>query len=109
MRSFLTIIAYICVTLIRESILIFSDSWDTKKHPYEKRDFGKWELQIPTNPDGSCPIQHLSEVKIIVVDKDGKTHERLSPWATYVCQRDDSSGDTTYKQRIWHPGSGRVR
>jgi 1,4-alpha-glucan branching enzyme len=29
-------------------------------------EYGKWELQIPANPDGSCPIAHMSEVKVIM-------------------------------------------
>jgi 1,4-alpha-glucan branching enzyme len=29
-------------------------------------EYGKWELQIPANPDGSCPIAHTSEIKVII-------------------------------------------
>jgi hypothetical protein len=29
-------------------------------------EYGKWELQIPANPEGSCPIAHMSEVKVIM-------------------------------------------
>jgi len=32
-------------------------------------EYGKWELQIPANADGSCPIAHLSEVKVIIKNK----------------------------------------
>lgn len=78
------------------------NGWQWESHPYKKLEFGKWELHIPPNPDGSCPIKHLSEVKLIIRKQDGSLVERLSPWATYVVQPPRSEG-FTYKQRIWHP------
>jgi 1,4-alpha-glucan branching enzyme len=47
----------------------FIDEWNREQHPYTKLEYGKWELQIPANPDGSCPITHMSEVKVIVKNK----------------------------------------
>lgn len=50
----------------RETIdfFAFADGWDKKKNPYKKLDYGKWELVLPANPDGSCPIKHGSKVKV---------------------------------------------
>lgn len=79
------------------------------EHPYKKSQFGKWELYISCNADGSCPIKHLSEVKIIIQDKNGHLIERLSPWATYVTQPKNPSDGTTYKQTLWCPGPQKVR
>ncbi|OXU18210.1 hypothetical protein TSAR_003085 [Trichomalopsis sarcophagae] len=84
------------------------NNWDRTKHPYKKLEFGKWELQLPQNNDGSCPIKHLSEVKIIIRDKSGQLIERLSPWATYVTQSKNLAEGTTFKQRIWYPGPQNV-
>lgn len=79
------------------------NGWDRTKTPYKKLEYGKWELHLPPNPDGSCPLKHLSEVKIIVKDHNNELLERLSPWATYVTQPADRREGVTYKQRIWHP------
>lgn len=52
---------------LKRSIVIdvtFADGWNTESHPYRKLDYGKWELIIPANKDGSCPIKHLSIVKV---------------------------------------------
>lgn len=59
---------------------------------------------MPANSDGSCPIAHLSEVKIIVRKQDGQLVDRLSPWAKYVVQPSkESNQGTNYKQRVWNP------
>ena len=31
---------------------------------YERRAFGKWELCVKPNEDGTCFIPHLSELKV---------------------------------------------
>ncbi|XP_060819503.1 1,4-alpha-glucan-branching enzyme [Bombus pascuorum] len=82
------------------------NGWNKTANSYKKLDYGKWELHLPPNADGSCPIKHLSEVKIIVKDHNNELLERLSPWATYVTQNRAES--VTYKQRIWHPSSENV-
>lgn len=87
-------------------IFLFPDGWNKTANSYKKLDYGKWELHLPPNADGSCPIKHLSEVKIIVKDHNNELLERLSPWATYVTQNRAES--VTYKQRIWHPSSENV-
>ena len=40
------------------------DSWQPRSHPFVKLGFGKWELKIPSNPDGSCHIWHGSKIKV---------------------------------------------
>ncbi|KAG7207119.1 hypothetical protein KM043_000994 [Ampulex compressa] len=84
------------------------NGWNRTGNPYKKLDYGKWELCLPPNADGSCPIKHLSEVKIIVRDGNNELLERLSPWATYVTQPENKAEGTTYKQRIWHPPPEKV-
>jgi len=34
-----------------------------------KKDFGVWEIFLPNNPDGSCPIPHRSKIKVIILSK----------------------------------------
>ncbi|XP_018398849.1 PREDICTED: 1,4-alpha-glucan-branching enzyme [Cyphomyrmex costatus] len=79
------------------------NNWQKTAVPYEKLEYGKWELHLPPNADGSCPLKHNSEVKLIIKSHNNELLERLSPWATYVTQKPDKSEGTTYKQRIWHP------
>lgn len=82
----------------------YKDNWNKTATPYKKLEYGKWELNLPPNADGSCPLKHLSEVKIIIKNHNNELLERLSPWANYVVQPPKSEG-TTFKQRIWHPES----
>lgn len=58
-------------------------------------------MKLNANPDGTCPLKHNAEVKLIVKNQNGELLERLSPWATYVTQ--NRAEGTTFKQRIWHP------
>ena len=43
---------------------IILDDWNKQQYNFTKSDFGKWELHIPPNPDGSCPIKHESKIKV---------------------------------------------
>ncbi|XP_050097195.1 1,4-alpha-glucan-branching enzyme [Anopheles aquasalis] len=78
------------------------NNWQWLATPYAKLPFGKWELKIPPNPDGSCAIKHLSEVKVIIRKQDGALIDRLSPWATYAVPPPKELG-VNYQQRIWNP------
>ncbi|XP_051171399.1 1,4-alpha-glucan-branching enzyme [Leptopilina boulardi] len=77
------------------------NEWNRTKTPFRKLEYGKWELKLNANPDGTCPLKHNAEVKLIVKNQNGELLERLSPWATYVTQ--NRAEGTTFKQRIWHP------
>lgn len=77
----------------------FND-WNQTSHPYKKLDFGKWELKLPAKVDGSCPIDHLSKMKLVIRTKSGELVDRLSPWARYVVQPVDN---TIYDQVHWNP------
>ncbi|KAJ8957842.1 hypothetical protein NQ318_001838 [Aromia moschata] len=78
------------------------NGWNRDSHPYKKLEFGKWELILPPNQDGSPAIQHLSEVKIVVQTYGGSKEDRLSPYATYVVEPPKHEG-TIYKQKLWNP------
>lgn len=84
----------------------FND-WERFTHPYTRCRYGKWELTIPAKPDGTCPIQHLSRVKILAENRNGKLFERISPWATYVKAPLKYQG-TIYRQLIWNPPNSYV-
>lgn len=89
-----------------EEVFLTGDfnNWQWLSHPYKKQEFGKWELVIPARDDGSCVIQHLSEIKVIIRTKEGKLVDRLSPWAKYVVQPPkEANQGVNYKQRVWHP------
>jgi 1,4-alpha-glucan branching enzyme len=46
------------------------NGWNRDSHPYKKKEYGKWELIIPPNRDGSCAISHLSELKVLPLIKN---------------------------------------
>uniref|UniRef100_H2Y7M0 1,4-alpha-glucan branching enzyme n=1 Tax=Ciona savignyi TaxID=51511 RepID=H2Y7M0_CIOSA len=73
---------------------------DCEPRKFEARDFGKWELHIPARSDGTCAIQHLNELKLIIETHDNERIERISPWAKYVRQQ---SGDSIMKWFFWNP------
>lgn len=80
------------------------NGWQWEATPFKKMPFGKWELYLPPREDGSCPIYHLSEVKVIVRNQHGQLLDRLSPWAKYVVQpAKHLNQGVTYKQYVWHP------
>ncbi|XP_034834814.1 1,4-alpha-glucan-branching enzyme isoform X1 [Maniola hyperantus] len=71
------------------------NGWNPKSHPFKKLEYGKWELYIPANPDGSHPLKHQSRVQLIVNDH----LYRVSPWASYVKPYEGF----TYQQFIYRP------
>lgn len=80
------------------------NGWQWEANEFKKLPFGKWELILPPNEDGSCRIRHLSEVKVIVRKHCGQLVDRLSPWAKYVVQPPKELGlGTNYKQYVWNP------
>ncbi len=82
------------------------NNWHTSSHPYEKLEFGKWQLKMPPNADGTPMLHHLSEVKLIVENERGEKLYRLSPWARYVVQPEKPEVDGyVFRQRIWNPPS----
>ncbi|KAF4526452.1 hypothetical protein B566_EDAN014064 [Ephemera danica] len=83
------------------------NGWNRQSHCFEKLPYGKWELKIPANNDGSCPIQHLSEIKIIIKTPSGELLDRLSPWAVYVIQPPKHES-IAFRQKVWHPPSHEV-
>lgn len=86
-----------------------TDNWQWVDNPFTKLDFGKWELVIPANPDGSCAIKHLSEVKVIIRNQCGQLVPRLSPWAKYVVQPPkELNQGTNFKQIVWNPPANEV-
>ncbi|XP_068240503.1 1,4-alpha-glucan-branching enzyme [Palaemon carinicauda] len=79
----------------------FND-WNITSHSFKKLDFGKWEITVPANPDGSCAIPHLSKVKIGVLTAENQMVDRLSPWANYVMKPTKTEG-LAYHQLFWNP------
>lgn len=78
------------------------NNWNSSSHPYTRLEFGKWQLTLPPNADGSAQLSHLSEIKIVVETHSGEKVFRLSPWATYVVQPPEHEG-YLFKQKIWNP------
>ncbi|XP_023323233.1 1,4-alpha-glucan-branching enzyme [Eurytemora carolleeae] len=77
------------------------NEWNRTSHPFQKLDFGRWQLVLKPDSDGSPAIKHLQKVKILVNNED-----RISPWANYVLQppreKQDFEG-VSYVQHFWNP------
>lgn len=98
---------------MRRTVLSYSiellDNWQWESHPFKKLEFGKWELVIPPQSNGSPAIVHGSEVKVIIRKQDGQLIDRLSPWAKYVVQPPkEANQGTNYKQIVWNPPTQEV-
>ncbi|KAG7166036.1 1-4-alpha-glucan-branching enzyme-like [Homarus americanus] len=79
----------------------FND-WNKLSHPFKKLEHGKWEITIPANPDGSCPIKHMSRVKIGLLTPKDVMEDRLCPWASYVVQPPKTEG-IAFHHHFWNP------
>uniref|UniRef100_A0A915L7E3 Glycosyl hydrolase family 13 catalytic domain-containing protein n=1 Tax=Romanomermis culicivorax TaxID=13658 RepID=A0A915L7E3_ROMCU len=75
------------------------NGWKQKEFPYKKLEFGRWELELPPKPDGSCPIDHMSVLKVVVKKGDNE-YDKLSPWATYVNRTKEN---VIYHQIFYNP------
>ncbi|VDK89174.1 unnamed protein product [Litomosoides sigmodontis] len=75
------------------------NNWNTVSHPYKKLEYGKWELILPADKDGNCPIKHGSIIKV-AVKKNDRYHFKLSPWARYVTRPTET---TIYHMPFYNP------
>ncbi|XP_037888240.1 1,4-alpha-glucan-branching enzyme [Glossina fuscipes] len=85
------------------------NNWQWEANPFQKLEFGKWELKLPPNADGTPAVKHLSEIKIIVRNEKGELLDRLSPWAVYVKQPPKEANlGVNFKQLVWHPADEEI-
>ncbi|CAC5376344.1 GBE1 [Mytilus coruscus] len=68
------------------------------QYPFTRLEFGKWEIKIPPNQDGSCPIPHNS--KLVVRTKSGELVDRICPWSKVVKRPKDVP---IFEQINWDP------
>ncbi|XP_071795416.1 1,4-alpha-glucan-branching enzyme-like [Asterias amurensis] len=73
------------------------NEWRSKEHAFQSIGYGKWEITLPPNADGSCPIAHKTIIKLQIQTKSGELVERLSPWSTYAVQ----CQETMLFQSVW--------
>ncbi|KAM9321278.1 1,4-alpha-glucan-branching enzyme [Gastrophryne carolinensis] len=87
-----------------EAVYLTGDfnGWNPTSHPYNKLEFGKWEINLEPNEDGSPVIQHLSKLKVVIKTKSGELIYRISPWAKYVCQEERK---VIYDWIHWEPAN----
>lgn len=76
------------------------NNWNETSYPYERLPYGKWQIKIPPQKDGTSPIKHLSKLKLMIRTKSGQLVERVSPWATYV---KPPQGSFQYEMVFWNP------
>ncbi|XP_019379444.1 PREDICTED: 1,4-alpha-glucan-branching enzyme, partial [Gavialis gangeticus] len=85
-----------------EAVFLTGDfnGWNPFSHPYQKMDYGKWELFIPPGPDGFPPVPHGSKLKLVIRNRSGEILYRISPWAKYVIREE---GKVNYDWMHWEP------
>ncbi|XP_046873763.1 1,4-alpha-glucan-branching enzyme-like isoform X2 [Hypomesus transpacificus] len=85
-----------------EALFLTGDfnGWNNFSHPYIKKDFGKWELILPSKKDKSPAVDHNSKLKVVIHTKAGERLYRISPWAKYVTQCEKS---VVYDWVHWDP------
>ncbi|XP_073719621.1 1,4-alpha-glucan-branching enzyme [Misgurnus anguillicaudatus] len=85
-----------------EALFLTGDfnGWDNFSHPYQKKEFGKWELRIPPKQDGTPAVSHNSKLKVVVHTRAGERLYRISPWAKYVTKPEKS---VIYDWVHWDP------
>ena len=47
-------------------LFVYVDGWNRHQYPFNKLDFGKWEIKLSPAPDGTCVIAHNSVVKVLI-------------------------------------------
>nr|AYH91757.1 1,4-alpha-glucan-branching enzyme-like protein [Pomacea canaliculata] len=74
-------------------------------YAFKRTEFGRWQLDIPSSPDGTCPIHHLCKLKLVVKNKAGQLEERICPWSRYVTRPKDVP---IFEQVFWDPPAEQV-
>eukprot|EP00127_Corallochytrium_limacisporum_P006304 Clim_evm15s225 gene=Clim_evmTU15s225 len=78
------------------------NNWE-KSHKCTPDQYGKWEIFIPNNKDGSRAIPHGSKIKTLIHTKGGEWLYRISPWAERVEVEKDKPIFTSV---FWDPPEG---
>jgi len=76
------------------------NNWDRSSHPFSQKDYGRWELVLPSK-EGIPAIKHRERVKILVNGDD-----RISPWASFVTQPPQDKQEwegIAFSQEFWSP------
>ncbi|CAK8689215.1 unnamed protein product [Clavelina lepadiformis] len=87
------------------AVYLSGDFNNWEKWSYQRKEHGKWQMYIHPNTDGSCRIQHLSELKLFIETEQQQTVQRISPWATYVV---GGEKDEIFKWMFWNPPRSQV-
>ncbi|XP_077284122.1 1,4-alpha-glucan-branching enzyme [Arctopsyche grandis] len=81
-----------------ETVYLYGDfnDWREDSHPFRRLEYGKWEINLPAEPDGSCILKHMSRVQLHV----NGCFPRISPWAKYVKPHEDG---IVFQHHIYNP------
>jgi len=79
------------------------NGWDRGRHGMKRDDFGRWDIFLPNNPDGSSPIPHKSKLKVSIITPSGMRLDRNPAWAPYCVQNPESF---LYDMMYWDPPRG---
>lgn len=68
--------------------------------PLRNAGFGKWEVDLPDNADGSPMIPHRCQVKVRLEAQDGSWHERVPAWVKLSWQ---DKSTNLFNGVFWEP------
>ncbi|KAL8568163.1 1,4-alpha-glucan branching enzyme [Nucella lapillus] len=83
----------------------FNDWKVEERYRFAAKEYGRWELTIPANDDGSCPIKHLCKLKLVMQTHHGTQEERICPWSRYVTRPKEFP---IFEQVFWDPPQQQV-
>lgn len=75
------------------------NNWNKFANPFEKLEFGRWQIKLNPNDKGQCPVAHMSKLKLVIKSTSGEIVDRLDPWATYVLP----TPEHVYNHHFWNP------
>jgi len=87
-----------------QAMWLFGDfnGWNQYELPFDRREFGRWEIRIPPTHDGQCRVGHLTRLKLTIKGADGNCFCRLDPWASYVLP----NREHLYEHHFFNPEEG---
>ena len=81
------------------------NNWNRYQHPFQKLEFGRWEIKFPPSKEGQCFVPHMSKLKLVIkCQATGEVVDRLDPWATYVLP----TPEHVYNHHFWNPSQDQV-
>ena len=63
---------------ILQEVWLFGDfnGWNKYEFPFERLQYGKWEIKLKPDDKGACRVPHLSKLKLAIKTPSGEVVDR---------------------------------